>query len=592
MKDTYQITKLPELTADNLEKVMSERISATKNSNTVIPMLWQGLLELPVLVNGQERTAKYYISQDTPQGTALVILNVPEGKQTIPFLKESGWMDKADAEHFCLFVAEPAADKWGTPEEEEPYLKATVSAAKLGRYILAAFSPYIVGYGAIGVILHKIAMEDPLHTAAAAFLDAGSVEDAYRREYETKSYIIPDPYNPAAETLCAPYRNIPIPVWFASETIDARTETMIGYWMNAEKAGEPQKDEIYGTVYPQNDETEYTPEGSILKVAVQEKSYDYASPATTDAIYNFLKQYYRYGMGPLSNMISLRSEAEDIGAEHRHFTDSNGIDREYLVYVPKAYRDGDKKRPMVLAYHGASQSMRNMMANGMWYKLADQEGIIIVYPESGLTPMHNELSYGIAFAYRPLWAFFDEDVAYTDKAYANELMDRVIAEFPVDESRIYVTGHSMGCMMTNFLGSTNLSDRFAAVGATSGRLQIREHTGTNPLPAFMTVGQFELWNYLISQDNPVTAQIDMWLVRNGFATEETVRDVRMNRATEIYKEGRYKNYVWKDADGTPWVRYAWVSMKHHVHTYDESCTFWNQWFSRWHIGADGKRHYE
>lgn len=592
MKDEYQIAKLPELTADNLEKVMSERLSVTKNINTVIPMLWQGLLELPVLMNGQERTAKYYIPQNIPQGSAMVILNVPEGAQTYSFLKKSGWMDKADAERFCLFVLEPAEGIWGSPEQEASYLKAAVKAAKLGRYILAAFSPYIVGYGPIGVILHEIVMEDPLRTAAAVFLNAGSVRDSFREEYEAKSYIIPDPYDPAGETLYVCYRNIPVPVWIISGVIDDQAKAMIRYWKNAEKAGEPQKDEIYGTVYPQSGRTEYTPEGNILKVAVQEKDCDYASPATTDAIYNFLKQYYRYGMGPLSNMISLRAEAEDTGAEHRRFTDSNGIDREYLVYVPKAYRGKKKKLPMVLAYHGASQSMRNMMANGMWYKLADQEGIIIVYPESRLTPMHNELSRNITFAYRPLWDFLDEGGDRTDKVYAEELMDRVIAEFPVDESRIYITGHSMGCMMANYLGSTELSDRFAAVGATSGSLQIREHTGTKPLPAFLTVGQFELWNYLISQDNPVTAQIDMWLVRDGLATEEIVRDVRMNHATEIYKEKRYNNYVWMDAEGTPWVRYARVSLKHHVHTYDENCVLWDQWFSRWRIGEDGQRRYE
>lgn len=591
MTNTHTITKLPELSAENLKSIMAERIAATKNCNTVIPMLWQGLLELSVPVNEQTRTAKYYIPQDTPQGSALVILNIPEGKQTIPFLVESGWIEQAEKEHFCLFALEPAAEKWGPLKEEEPYLRAAVAAAKLGQYLLVAFAPYVVGYGNIGVGLHKIAMEDPLHTAAAVFLDAGSVEDAYRAEYESKCYNIPDPYDTAAEALNVSYKSIPIPVWFVSESIDAQTVAMIDYWKHTEKAGKPHNHKIYGAVYPQDGPTEYTPEGNILKVAVLEKHFDYALPTTTDVIYRFLKQYYRYGMGPLSNMVIIRAEAEDIGAEHRRFTDSNGIEREYLVYVPKAYQGGNRKLPMVIAYHGASQSMRNMMANGMWYKLADKEGIIIVYPESELSPMPNELSRGAAFAYRPLWALFDENAAHTDRAYAEELMDRVIAEFPVDESRIYITGHSMGCMMTNYLGSCALSKRFAAVGATSGRLNVREYTGTDPLPAFISVGQFELWNYLISQDNPVTAQIDMWLVRSRIATEENVRDVRMNHASEVYREGRYNNYIWKDAEGTPWVRYAWVSMKHHVHTYDENCTFWNQWFSKWHIDENGVRHH-
>lgn len=590
MSSPYDITILPGLNSNNLESIMKDRLRATKNNKTVIPMLWQGLLEIPIAMDGQHRTAKYYIPKDTPQGTAIVYLNVPDGMDTISFLDASGWRAKADAEGFCLFLLEPDG-QWKSPEKEEKYVAAAVSTAKHAQYILAAFAPYVVGYGAIGTLLHKTIMADPLRTAAAVFFDAGSVEDAYRCEYKNKYYSIPDPYDPAGEALHVSYRDIPIPVWFISESIDPQTEAMIGYWKNAERAGLPYTDEVYGTVYPQNGKTEYTPEGNILKVAVQEKHYEYASPATTDMVYHFLKQYYRYGMGPLSNMISLKIEEESMGTVHRRFTDSNGIEREYLVYVPQAFRGGKKKLPAVLAYHGASQSMRNMMANGMWYKIADEEGIIIVYPESGLAPMHNEHNFNTTFAYRPLWTILNKELIFTERDYANELLDRIIAEFPIDTNRIYVTGHSMGCMMANFLGSTELSDRFAAIGATSGRLQIREYTGVPPLPAFFTVGQFELWNYMINQDNGVTAQIDMWLVRNGFATDETVREVRMNRATQMYKEGRYNHYIWKDAEGTPWVRYAWIAMKHHVHTYDECQVLWHQWFSRWHIGEDGQRHY-
>jgi len=592
MKVNDDIVRLPELTSETLEAIMAERLAATKTAKTTIPMLWQGILELPVLVNGLQRTAKYFIPKDTPQGTAIVILNVPEGKQTLPFLEESGWMAAAETESFCLFALEPAPGGWGTPEEEEPYLQAAVQEVKVGHYCLAAFAPYVVGYGAIGVGLHKIVMADPLHTAAAVFLNAGNVDAVYREEYESKNYLVSDSFDPAAEGLCVPYRDIPVPIWIVSEKIDSQTEAMLEYWKKAAKAGEPKKNAVLGVVYPQHSATEYTPEGNILKVALQTGSCDYCCCRTTNAIYNFLKQYYRYGMGPCSNMISKRIDFKAIGTEHRHFTDSNGIDREYLVYVPEAYRNAKKKLPMIVAYHGASQSMRNMMANGLWYELADQEGMILVYPESTLVPMPGELNGGQPFAYRPLWSLMDPDNMHTDLDYANEMLDRVIAEFPVDESRIYCTGHSMGCMMTNYLGSSSVSHRFAAVGATSGVLRAREHSGTQPVPAFMTIGQFDLWSYQIMDEGDVTGQIDMWLVRDGFATEENVREVRISGASEIYREGLYNNYVWKDDKGIPWVRYAWISQKHHVHTFNENCIFWKQWFSRWHIGKDGRRRYQ
>lgn len=590
MNQHHQVIRLPELTMENLAAIMDQRLEATKNASTVIPMLWQGLLELPILVDGQERTAKYYIPKDIPQGSAIVIMNVPEGEETVSFLSKSGWLPLADQERFCLFVLEPGPHGWGSLEEEISYLQEGVKAEMLGQYCLAAFAPYVVGYGPIGVGLHQIIMSDPLHIAAAVFLDAGNVNKQHLEEYMRKEYLIEDPYNPAEKCLQVPYRDIPVPVWIASGTIEEDTEAMLAYWKNAANADVSEQHEVWGTVYRQCRPSAYTPQGNILQVAIQPHSYDFGCCTTTAAVYDFLKQYYRYGMGPKSNMISNRVDFEKKGTFHRKFIDSNGIHREYLVYLPPAQCCSGKKLPVVVAYHGASQSMRNMMANGLWYELADQDGIILVYPESTLVPLLPELSGGKAFAYRPLWSLNEEN-AYTEADYADELLDRVIAEFPVDKHRIYCTGHSMGCMMTNFLGSTAVSHRFAAMGATSGCLRIREHSGKQPVPVFMTIGQFDLWSYLLSDEGPVTAQLDMWLLRNGLASEDCVQTVRTTGATTQCKTGNYNNYIWADSNGIPWLRYAWISGKHHVHTADESWTFWKQWFSKWSLTENNGRCY-
>lgn len=81
----------------------------------------------------------------------------------------------------------------------------------------------------------------------------------------------------------------------------------------------------------------FAPEGGeILAAAVvtEEGNYDYALPATTDMIWDFMGQFYRYGGGVLSNAISWKVDYEEMGVEFRSFTDSQGIDRQYLVYIP------------------------------------------------------------------------------------------------------------------------------------------------------------------------------------------------------------------------------------------------------------------
>lgn len=96
---------------------------------------------------------------------------------------------------------------------------------------------------------------------------------------------------------------------------------------------------------------------------------------------------------------------------------------------------------------------------------------MLVFPESTLVPVPPTLGGGEAnpTAYRALWQVEDPELRYTDVVYAEDLLDQLIAVYPqVDQGRIYCTGHSMGCMMTHYLGSAEVSHRFAAMGATSG----------------------------------------------------------------------------------------------------------------------------
>lgn len=568
-------TRLPMLTMENLNAVMAERLAATKNQNTVIPLLWQGYLELPL---SQGRTAAYYIPQDTPQGTTVIAMNIPEGEETLSFWKKSGWLELADKERFCLYALEPGKDGWGSPAAEAFYLREGLDAVKLGQYLLLAFSVHLVGYGPIGTELHKLAMADPLHTAAGVFFDASDVDRVTLQEYREKEYVIPDTLSD--HVLRVPYRTVPLPVWIASEKIDAATTDTVAYWKAANIVGECTEDSCFGTVYSQMEESIYTPEGKILKLAVHEKRYDPSSPETTALACRFLLQYYRYGMGPRSNQITRKVSYTNMGLERLTFTDKTGVDREALIYVPKKYRNGEKKLSAVFAFHGASQSMRNMMENGLWYHLAEEKGLVAVFPESTLQPMPEELHRGLPMAYRPLWMLFNPEDAPKDAAFVEDLIDRVEENYPIDINRLYSTGHSMGCMLTNYLGSSRVGCRFAAIGGTSGILLLKDENG-GKVPAFFTVGQYELWPYDLKTESGISDMVKFWIARNMLNPE----------TYEVLDKGRWHTLVWRDSEGTPWLCYTVIADKHHVHTYEENCVFWDEWFSHWELLSDGNRRF-
>lgn len=588
------VRKLPRLTSDNLAEIMYECIRETKNSQTVIPMLWQGLLEMEIPMEGQTRTAKMYVPKNCPQGTTFVLMNVPEEEDTVDFLHNSGWISKADSEKICLFVLEPESNQWKSAEEEMEYLIAGYNAEKDGIYCLPSFSMYVVGYGAIGTSLQKIVMTDPLCVSAAVFLDAGEVEEAFIADIQNKIFDADYVQGQRIERdYRMSYKEVPVPVWNISKKVTKRVQAVTDYWRIAAGAESPISDSHLGILYEQIKESAFTPEGKIIKVAVEEANYIYDDATTTEKIFSFLKQYYRYGMGCRSNTISKKVDYRSLGAEIRRFIDANGIDREYLVYVPKNALSGKEKLPLVIAYHGASQSMRNMFENGLWHKVADEKKCIVVSPESSLQPLPPFLTFGKAYAYRPVWEVEAAKKTKPEVVYASEMLDRLIEEFPIDERRIYATGHSMGCMMINYLGSGELANRFAAIGGTSGILSIKgEVTGDQIVPTFQTMGEYDLWNHKIEEESPVAQTIDMWLIHNGLANEHNVHKIRVEGVSLKYVEECYHNYIWNNKKEIPLVRYAWIERKKHAHTYNENLKIWDQWFRKWSIGTNNSRYYE
>ena len=603
MNDPYQITKLPEFHADTLEMVMAERLTASKNNTTNIPMLWQGLLEMDVKVGEETRIAKLYIPKDTPQGTAFVLLNVPEGKKTVSFLYESGWIDCADKYQLPVFAAEPGEDGWKSPAQEQAYINACVQTLFGGIYIRAGMSIYVVGYGSTGKCLHRYAMNTPLQVAAAVFMDASGLEDTVIAEVEESSldgtgmtFDLPKKTFPM--TFDIPKKDIPVPVWILERRLATQEKKAAAHWLYAIDGALSAKDPVLGRVYTQTRESVCTPDGPIALVCVKETETLRFAPAMTDAICRFLRRYARYNkFGPYGNSLVPYVDYETMGVEVRYFPHHKGDQRECLIYVPKAYRDG-RKLPMVFAIHGSSESVRNYFEESLLYRKADKEGFILVMPETALYFMPDELSGGVPMAYRPRWAFCStdqlEDLSCTenDLNYFDRIMTSVIEEYPVDESRIYGTGHSNGFMMTSLLASSPYGSRFAAIAMTSGVTTAWDDQGIEKVPVYMTMGEYDLWGYGLEEENGLTQGIDLWLIRNGLATEENAKQMRISGASETFTTDRHHCVQWDNAQGIPMVRYDWIEKKDHMNTADENNLFWDQWFSKWTLDKEKGRCYE
>src|SRR5690348_4051027 len=75
-------------------------------------------------VAGTARTAKVYISAETPIRSYYTVIAVPDGADTGEFLQTSGWRGVADRREEGLFILEPGPDGWAGAEDEAAYVGA------------------------------------------------------------------------------------------------------------------------------------------------------------------------------------------------------------------------------------------------------------------------------------------------------------------------------------------------------------------------------------------------------------------------------------------------------------------------------------
>lgn len=129
---------------------------------------------------------------------------------------------------------------------------------------------------------------------------------------------------------------------------------------------------------------------------------------------------------------------------------------DYRLALPDA---NGSPRPMLLMLHGCKQDAADFARGTGMERTAVERGYIVVYPEQAAAANPSRC-----------WNWFrpqDQLRGHGEPAAIMRIVDEVIANHPVDATRIYVAGLSAGAAMAVILAA-NYPERFAAVGAHSG----------------------------------------------------------------------------------------------------------------------------
>ncbi|MCW6007808.1 hypothetical protein K1W54_25165 [Micromonospora sp. CPCC 205371] len=408
-------------------------------------------------VGGQTRTAKVYISPETPIRSYYTVIAVPDGVDTAEFLEASGWVDVADRREEGLFILEPGAAGWGGHEAEAAYVEAAMAFHQSNRYFSIFGLHYLVGYGDGAPALEAWAVSHPLRVISQVYVDSPGLSVTYLASFAAREFdgdtegnytdvVFPEGFD------LIRYDETVLPTWFIHP--DPRSVgASLSYWKRAnDTADAGTADRTLGTVFRQrrgSGRWMTSHAGPISQVALQKRPISNRNKQSTSQIVDFLTAYTRYeNFFAYGNQLFERADYAELGVRVRTMT-VEGFVREYLVHVPRsARRLWRDNAPVVFVWPGNSQTDKVFLDATQWWRVAEREGFILVI----VCEQYSNTS--ISVSHRDSIAFF------------RQLREVMIREYPVDPTRFYSTGQSAGSQVTQNLAIA-FPEYFAAVASTS-----------------------------------------------------------------------------------------------------------------------------
>lgn len=576
---------------------------------------FHGVFEQEVTVGGKQRRMLTYVPPDVRESTAGVLVLGENGRTADDLLQESGWRELADQEEslqkMIVCFLEPENGVWNTAEPystsdgDVAYIDAAAAvASQRFLYCIHESKLYLAGCREGGVLANMAAAWNPSIYAGIVSIGGSAVDPAYLTAAGADFCTNLDGFEDPAHTKGIRKREIAMPAWVIDdpESPVGEGSAILDYWRTAcgaaAKGREIAPDQVE---YIRTEPMPYAPNQEkeacrVCHSSLPGSSAGDAKPLLRRIWKDFLYRQRRWMSSPGGDLRVTKDPVKDIGMEY-HFEEIDGWMREWYTYVPQSVRQNpEKKAPLVLAMHGYTCSGEIYAGNSGWYQVADKYGFIVVHPTAlyAQVEMENKC-IDPNNTPLPAWNVFEEDDRPDELHFFSVLLDKTRAQYPVDPSRVYATGHSYGSLMTQMLALA-MTDRFAAVAPCSGvffggaekRMLARDSMKNRPdveMPVWMFCGEREefLIDAVPTKENVTGFNIEMWLKNNHMdgAIPADWADC------PPVADGRWNNRFF-DQDGVPMVRFTSVEYMPHATMPEMSFRIWEQFFSKFSRGEKGQ----
>lgn len=581
--------------------------------------LYQGTFEETVEVGGKTRRYLLYIPEGARPSTAGVFVLPENGKTADDLWRESGWRMIADTEEtkekLILFFLEPENGKWqldepyGKPDGDVAYIDAVyLAGTQRLKFCVHESKFYLTGCREGGVMANMAAMYNPAVWAGVVSVGGSEVPEDYRKAAAADFCTNLDGFIDETHRLGLKKGEIPVPAWIIDDPAALRgtDNGTVAYWRTAcgiTEAGHQIAPDV--VEYIRTEQPHYAPnqEKQAFRVCtstIPDASADYANPLLRRIWKGFLYRQRRWMSGPGGDLRVTRDPVADLGMEY-HYEEIGGWMREWYVYVPEQVKTQPEKAvPLVFAMHGYTCAGEIYAGNSEWYKVADRYGFIVVHPSAtpGQMLMANQACDPDNVPL-PAWNFMHNAPDGPDELqFFRTMLEKTCAVHAIDRSRVYVTGHSHGSVMTQVLAMA-MTDVFAAAAPCSGILFQMPDMNIRALPEIMDRKdeQIPIWMFggeqepwllpaIPTADNETGDSLRIWRGINHM-TPEMPDDF----STGWTVHGRWHDLTYRRGDGAPMVNFTWVEYMPHATMTEMSFRIWEEFFSKF-SRVDGEVRYQ
>lgn len=520
---------------------MPEDYSKAVDPANPLKTIFSGAYAVKVpMAEGVEKDAVVYLAEDFSQTQGFIMIVPASDMTAAQALEEGGWKAVADQNGLYLMILEPNGEA-----VDAAFLDAATSLADTRNYWRQPEGRnYIAAYGdnAEAALLFTESYLPSVYAGIALFGDLSVQAEAVENKNSTE-----------------------LPAWFfvtAYDDEEGVVNLLRGYnGCTDEVFSNANADMIWFPNQQVNDLLLNDQPMSQVRVTVAEDAAGLNADRAA-YVYDFLKLGTRE-VGYGDKAIRYTHDLSDWGATLES-VEIDGVTRSWVQYVPSKLREtAEGKAPLLVAVHGNALTGDYFAERTGFIRLAEEFGFIVAFP-------NGSISTGVA----PTWNINKTEGQWDDVTFIKAMIDTLKEKQPVDASRVYYYGHSMGGMfMQQLVGY--LDGTFAAVTGTGCALaSITVQPFEHVTPVWVIMGEHDLFGTSYESEHAQN-------LISSFKTLNHAKDEGIS-----YRAGRFENYEWTDENGMPVVRFSIADEMPHTGTLDIGMYFFD-FLSRFSRNEDG-----